>query len=112
MLYSVQFDVDICSIAPYNGVDQTHITGVERMGRKLVTPINPLKSHCSAKTKAKALDTNALFAHFDPRTGALDGAAYLERRLSDLRGCFADMQAYDDALTQGDPLVYRVASLE
>jgi glucose-6-phosphate isomerase, archaeal len=58
------------------------------------------------------LDTNALFANFDPRTGALDGAAYLERRLSDLRGCFADVQAYDDAFAQGDPLLYRVASLE
>jgi glucose-6-phosphate isomerase, archaeal len=58
------------------------------------------------------LDTNALFARFDTHTGALDGASYLERRLSGLRGCFADAQAYNDALAQGDPLVYRVGSLE
>jgi glucose-6-phosphate isomerase len=58
------------------------------------------------------LDTNSLFARFDPNTGALDGASYVERRLSDLRGCFADTQAYDDALAQGDPVVYRFGSLE
>ncbi len=63
-------------------------------------------------TKAKPLDVNALFAQFDPRTGAVDGASHVVRHLSDLHGCFADTQAYDDALTQSDPVVYRVATLE
>jgi glucose-6-phosphate isomerase, archaeal len=51
--------------------------------------------------------------HFDPETGHLRGATPLERRLSQLEGCFASEASYRTALTvQGDPLVYSVSSLE
>lgn len=40
------------------------------------------------------------------------GAARSERQLSDLRRCFADEQAYTTLLSQGDPLVYTVSSME
>ena len=36
----------------------------------------------------------------------------VERRLSDLRGCFRDAAAYEAALAQGNPLLYAVASFE
>lgn len=35
-----------------------------------------------------------------------------ERRLADLRGCFADSHAYEAALARGNPLVYAVTSVE
>lgn len=47
---------------------------------------------------------------FDPETGRVDGAPMLERRLSDLDGCFADEAAYAAARAAGDPIVYTVAS--
>ena len=34
------------------------------------------------------------------------------RRLSDLRGCFADADAYEKALAQGDPVLYEVTAVE
>ena len=36
----------------------------------------------------------------------------LERRLADLRGCFADSAAFAAALAQGNPLLYAVSSVE
>jgi len=51
-----------------------------------------------------------LLSHFDPLTGAIDGAPKVNRHLRDLRGCFADSPAYEAALGAGDPLIYSVAS--
>jgi glucose-6-phosphate isomerase len=51
-------------------------------------------------------------AHFDVMSGTIDGRPKLVRRLSDLRGSFADTQAYERALAAGDPVVYTVASVE
>lgn len=55
---------------------------------------------------------SVLLSCFDPVTGQIPGAATVQRHLSDLRGCFADEAAYDDALIRDDPLVYSVASIE
>lgn len=54
---------------------------------------------------------DALFARFDPGAGSVAGVTPAERRLSSLRGCFADAAAYAAALAQADPVVYRVAAL-
>jgi glucose-6-phosphate isomerase len=51
-------------------------------------------------------------SRFDPLTGAIAGAPVTRRRLSDLRGCFADSAAYEATLAAGDPLLYSVASVE
>ena len=40
------------------------------------------------------------------------GRPRVERRLSDLRGCFLDTDAYDAALSSGDPVIYAVSSVE
>jgi glucose-6-phosphate isomerase len=53
-----------------------------------------------------------LHRRFDPALGGVDGAPVVERRLSDLRGAFADTGAYYAALALGDPLIYTVASVE
>lgn len=53
-----------------------------------------------------------LVRRFDPFTGRIEGAPLVERRLADLRGCFADAAAYEAALARGNPLVYTVASIE
>jgi len=49
---------------------------------------------------------------FDPLTGIIDGVPCIERRLSDLRGIFADAAAYERALADGDPVIYTVHSIE
>jgi glucose-6-phosphate isomerase len=49
---------------------------------------------------------------FDRLNAAIPNAAVVERRLSQLRGAFADSEAYERAVEQGDPLVYSVASVE
>jgi glucose-6-phosphate isomerase len=54
----------------------------------------------------------SLFARFDPATGLVQGVAPAERRLSSLRGCFADERAYAAELARGDPLVYSVSAVE
>ena len=48
----------------------------------------------------------------DPATGRIDGGVYAERRLSDLRGIFADTAAYERALAEDDPIIYSVSSIE
>jgi glucose-6-phosphate isomerase len=58
------------------------------------------------------LDLDRLLSRYDPATGELAGARATERRLADLRGCFADAAAFDAALAAGNPLLYRVASVE
>ena len=51
-------------------------------------------------------------ARFDAARGVIEGAPLTERRLSDLRGVFADTAAYDAALSQADPVVYQVYTVE
>jgi glucose-6-phosphate isomerase, archaeal len=58
------------------------------------------------------LSPEKLLSRFDPVTGTIVGAATVQRRLSDLRRCFADAEAYERALAVGNPLLYRVASVE
>jgi glucose-6-phosphate isomerase, archaeal len=57
-------------------------------------------------------DVPWLSSHFDPRSGTITGFPVVERRLSALRGCFADPAAYEAALRDGDRLVYSVASVD
>jgi glucose-6-phosphate isomerase len=57
-----------------------------------------------------SIDT--LLSRFDLDAATIAGRPRVERRLSDLRGCFRDPAAYEAALAVGDPLVYAVASVE
>jgi glucose-6-phosphate isomerase, archaeal len=52
-----------------------------------------------------------LQSYFDPHAGTLTGAPQTERRLSDMRGYFADEDAFDAALAQGDPILYTLAAV-
>ena len=54
----------------------------------------------------------SLLSRLDLDLATIAGRPRLERRLSDLRGCFADAEAYAAALAEGDPLVYAVSSIE
>lgn len=53
-----------------------------------------------------------LHTQFDPATGRIAGGKSVERHLADLRGCFADTDAYMEALARTNPLVYAVDSVE
>jgi glucose-6-phosphate isomerase len=53
-----------------------------------------------------------LLSRYDASTGQIDGAKMTCRHLSDLKGCFADVAAYEAALRSGNPLIYSVASVE
>jgi len=53
-----------------------------------------------------------LLATFGLDPAGIDGRPMSERRLSDLRECFADKAACDAALARGNPLLYGVASVE
>lgn len=53
-----------------------------------------------------------LHARYDPSLGTMTGAETIERRLSDLRGLYADEDVFEQALAAGDPVVYTVSSLE
>ncbi|MDR1146666.1 MAG: glucose-6-phosphate isomerase [Verrucomicrobiales bacterium] len=55
---------------------------------------------------------NALLStHYNPATGEIIGAPVVKRYLADLRGCFADGEAYAAARARGNPLLYSVASV-
>lgn len=58
------------------------------------------------------LNLKSLLSTFDPLTGAIAGAITVKRHLSDLRGCFANVAAYETALAAGNPLLYSVGSVE
>ncbi|WP_165220450.1 glucose-6-phosphate isomerase family protein [Aquisphaera insulae] len=58
------------------------------------------------------LAIDEILSRYDPSTGALDGKPAVRRHLADLRGCFADVRAYESALERGNPLVYSVAAVE
>ncbi len=51
-------------------------------------------------------------ARFDPVTGSIEGVPRVVRRLSDLRGLFADTTAYEQALDNGDPIIYTVHTID
>ena len=53
-----------------------------------------------------------LMQRYDLESGALTGGKEVVRRLSDLRGTFADEKAYAAELAQGDPELYRVVAVE
>ncbi len=59
-----------------------------------------------------AASITALASSYDCATGQIKGATMVRRHLSDLRGSFVDSRAYDAALSQGDVLIYSVASIE
>jgi glucose-6-phosphate isomerase len=58
------------------------------------------------------INLDHLLSRFDPQTGEIAGAPSVSRHLSDLRGCFACSAAYEETLQHGDPLLYRVSSIE
>lgn len=49
---------------------------------------------------------------YNPQTGAVSGGKTVERYLSDLKGAFADPEAYEEALRKENPLLYRVTAIE
>ncbi len=53
-----------------------------------------------------------LLARIDPEKGTIDGVPSVARRLSSLRGCFADAAAYAAASKRGDPVIYTVSTVE
>lgn len=55
---------------------------------------------------------SALHSRLDLDAGRIEGGGYLERRLSDLRGYFADGPAHADAVRRSDALVYTVSTVE
>ncbi|HRE05017.1 MAG TPA: hypothetical protein PKX00_05370 [Opitutaceae bacterium] len=56
-------------------------------------------------------DPDQILSHYNPATGELAGAKPTERYLTDLRGSFADAEAYEAALAVGNPLLYRVGGV-
>jgi glucose-6-phosphate isomerase len=53
-----------------------------------------------------------LFVPFSLDPAGIAGRPRVQRRLSDLRGSFFDLAAYDAALAQGDPVIYEVTAVE
>ena len=58
------------------------------------------------------LEAEKLLSRFDPQTGTIEGCEIISRRLSELRGLFADNNAFERALTNHDPVVYTVSSIQ
>lgn len=53
-----------------------------------------------------------LFVRFALDDARLGDRPLVERRLADVRGCFADTAAYEAALARGNPLLYQVSAVE
>jgi glucose-6-phosphate isomerase len=53
-----------------------------------------------------------LVTHFDVTSGTIDGFPLTVRRLSNLKGSFADEAAYQRLLSLGDPVMYTVTNVE
>ena len=53
-----------------------------------------------------------LHVNYTLDSARLGSRPMVERRLSDLRGCFADAPAYDTALATSDPVIYAVTAVE
>ncbi|MBI5382845.1 MAG: cupin domain-containing protein [Opitutae bacterium] len=58
------------------------------------------------------LDLPQLITRYEPESGKIIGAPSVTRRLSDLRGCFADTKAFEAALAADNPVLYRVGAVE
>jgi len=58
------------------------------------------------------LNSDRILSTFDPNTAMIPGVPALRRHLSDLRGCFRNVTAYETMLKAGDPLLYSVAAIE
>ncbi len=58
------------------------------------------------------LNADELLTRFNPETGAIDGCKAAIRRLSDLKNLFVNRAAYAAALSNGNPTVYTVSTLE
>ncbi|EIP99203.1 thermophilic glucose-6-phosphate isomerase-like enzyme [Opitutaceae bacterium TAV1] len=75
-----------------------------------------MNNTASAQTPASPLASiraNDLCVSFGLDTARLGDRPMVTRRLSDLRGCFADTAAFDAALARGDdPLLYTVTAVE
>ncbi|HHY89716.1 MAG TPA: glucose-6-phosphate isomerase [Chloroflexi bacterium] len=56
--------------------------------------------------------TKELFTRLDPTAGVIEGKSVSARRLSDLKGLFADEAAFDQALQEGDPVIYETSGVE
>lgn len=52
------------------------------------------------------------FRRFDPATAQLEGTSAHDRKLSQLEDCYVGRDEYLAALQLGDPVIYRVSSLE
>ncbi len=50
--------------------------------------------------------------YYNSATGEISGSQRVERRLSDLKGCYADESAYRELLSREDSLLYAVAAIE
>lgn len=53
-----------------------------------------------------------LTQYYNAATGELTSGKRVERRLSDLKGCFADTAAFEARLAAENPLLYAVAAVE
>ena len=58
------------------------------------------------------INTEKFLTTFNPATGEIPGAPTVKRHLHDLRGCFANVAAFDAAAGEGNPLLYSVAAVE
>lgn len=63
-------------------------------------------------TGLSAILSGDLAAHLDLEGGTIGSHPATERFLSDLRGIFHDAAAYEEALAEGNPMVYRVVGVE
>ncbi len=59
-----------------------------------------------------AIAGDDLFVRYTLESARLGNRPVAERRLADLRGCFADGAAFEAALKRGNPLLYSVSSVE
>lgn len=58
------------------------------------------------------LHLDSILTHIDIETGSIGNQPVLKRYLSDLRGSFHDVNAFETALELDNPLVYTVAAVE
>ncbi len=72
-------------------------------------PNDQVMKEMHMKSATLALGTSL---RFDAHTAALEGQPENQRRLSALRGCFADHAAYAAALAAGDPVLYATSGVE
>ncbi len=60
----------------------------------------------------KNIKPEDLFVQYSLDTAALGARPMVKRYLADVQGCFADTEAYQAALAQGNPLLYEVTAVE